>query len=543
MKKSVLCILLAFAVLIGSVCLSASARDNGNVAECGYFIYGDYKYNRLDSFTCEIIKYNGSDSEVTVPEDFNGYTVVHIGEEAFYKCGSLETVHIPDTVTEIGAYAFRGCEKLKKATLGKSVTSIDGYAFYGCSALADINFPDSLTSIGSLALSNTAWYESHPYGLVYAGKVLYNDHYSYDEDVVIEPGTKGIAEKAFYNHSSLKSVIIPESVTVIGDWAFDGCTSLENVNIPASVKSIGDGTFWECKSLKHIDIPDSVTSIGTSAFSGCKSLNGVVIPDSVTSIGVYAFSHCESLTELNIPAAVNSIEREAFWGCSSLGTITVDDNNSFYDSRDNCNALIETGTDTLLRGCVNTRIPDTVRVIGSYAFDSIETLTSITIPDSVTSIEKFAFYDCTSLKSVTVPASVTYIGDYAIGYYYGIIYQSKWITEYGIIQLSDFTLKGYNDTEAQRYAQSNKLTFESLGEKPTEPPVLLGDADGSGEVDLVDATVIQRHTTMIAVPYDEAQLMCADIDGDGSLTIVDATFIQRYATKVQTPYKIGEAVD
>lgn len=73
-------------------------------------------------------------------------------------------------------------------------------------------------------------------------------------------------------------------------------------------------------------------------------------------------------------------------------------------------------------------------------------------------------------------------------------------------------------------------------------PALLGDADGSGEVDTIDATIIQRYATKVAVPYDEDQLMNADIDGDGDLTIVDATFIQRFATKVKTPYPIGELI-
>ncbi|MBQ6499040.1 MAG: leucine-rich repeat protein, partial [Ruminococcus sp.] len=252
-----------------------------------------------------------------------------------------------------------------------------------------------------------------------------------------------------------------------------------------------------------------------------------------------------SLSEIHIPASVAEIDWRAFYG-DHFRIITVDNNNSCYDSREDCSALIETATDTLIKGSENAFIPDTVKAIHHFAFDGLNTITSITIPDSVTSIGNHAIYDCTSLKSVTIPASVTSIGDYAIGYYYGIIYQSKWVTEYGEKKISGFTIKGYNDTEAQRYAQSNGITFISLGEKPTEaptePPVLLGDADGNGEVDLVDATVIQRHTTMIAVPYDEAQLMCADIDDDGSLTIVDATFIQRYATKVQTPYKIGATV-
>ena len=131
---------------------------------------------------------------------------------------------------------------------------------------------------------------------------------------------------------------------------------------------------------------------------------------SVTSIGEWAFGDCSSLTSITIPNSVTSIGDDAFYGCSSLTSITVENGNSIYDSRENCNAVIETATNTLIAGCQNTIIPNSVTSIGNRAFSDCSSLTSITIPNSVTSIESSAFSYCRSLTSITIPNSVTSIG-------------------------------------------------------------------------------------------------------------------------------------
>ena len=149
------------------------------------------------------------------------------------------------------------------------------------------------------------------------------------------------------------------------------------------------------KTVTYKETTYSVTSIGGSAFYGCSGLTSVTIPNSVTSIGDFAF-----------------------YGCSGIESIIVENGNTVYDSRNNCNAIIETGSNTLITGCKNTIIPNNVSAIGDSAFDGCSGLTSVTIPESVTSIGRGAFEDCTGLTSVTIPNSVTSIGDYA---FYGCI--------------------------------------------------------------------------------------------------------------------------
>ena len=261
-------------------------------------------------------------------------------------------VTIPETVTYSGKTY--------------SVTSIGGRAFDYCSGLTSVTIPNTVTTIG--------------------------DH-------------------AFDECSGLKSLSIPNSVTSIGNYAFGDCIGLTSVSIGNSVTSIGDYAFYYCSGLTSVTIPSSVTSIGNSAFYYCSGLTSVSIGNSVTSIGDYAFSGCSGLTSVTIPSSVTEIGNYAFYYCSGLTSINVESGNSNYDSRDKCNAIIETETNTLITGCQNTVIPNSVTAIGNYAFYNCSGLTSVTIPNSVNSIGKSAFYNCTGLTSVTIPKSVNSIGE------------------------------------------------------------------------------------------------------------------------------------
>ena len=224
-------------------------------------------------------------------------------------------------------------------------------------------------------------------------------------------------------------------------------------NIEYNVISIGERAFQYCIGLTSITIPNSVTSIGDSAFEYCNGLTSFTIPNSVTSIGIWAFYKCNGLTSITIPNSVTSIGDGAFFGCYGLTSIIVASENECYDSRDNCNAIIEKASNTLIVGCMNTTIPNNVTSIGDGAFQYCNGLTSITIPNSVTSIGNGVFLDCFGLTSIivasenecydsrdncnaiiekasntlivgcmntTIPNNVTSIGDYAFFDCYGL---------------------------------------------------------------------------------------------------------------------------
>ena len=283
-------------------------------------------------------------------------------------------------------------------------------------------------------------------------------YYSLDTETSTASVTKG---KVKYSGE----IIIPSSVewngteysvTSIGYRAFFDCTSLTSIEIPSSVTSIGEGAFSYCSSLTSIEIPSSVTSIGSKAFGDCSSLTSIDIPSSVTSIGDYAFDGCASLTSIVIPSSVTSIGYVAFSSSSSLTSITVDPDNATYDSRDNCNAIIQTSDNTLILGCQSTIIPGSVTSIGDWAFHACTSLTSVEIPSSVTSIGDRAFSYCTSLtsvvcKAVTPPtcdsdvfggvpteSAKLYVPEASIGAYRTT---SPWSTFGSILPLSDFDTK------------------------------------------------------------------------------------------------------
>ena len=220
-------------------------------------------------------------------------------------------------------------------------------------------------------------------------------------DLTVAVSYKGDYDNDYSNEYS-GSVTIPESVTYNGNTY--------------SVTSIGDDAFYFCSGLTSVTIGNSVTSIGSSAFSHCSGLTSVTIPNSVTSIGSYAFCLCDDLTSVTIPNSVTSIGEFAFSHCSGLTLIKVDNGNDKYDSRDNCNAIIETELNELIVGCKSTVIPNSVTSIGELAFDGCSGLASVTIPNSVTSIGVGAFYGCSGLTSVTIPNSVTSIGEYVFAY-------------------------------------------------------------------------------------------------------------------------------
>lgn len=255
------------------------------------------------------------------------------------------------------------------------------------------------------------------------------------EDLALLKNVKTIPYAAFQGCTNLQTAVVPQQITSISSKCFDQCSNLKTVKIYNSYNSsaafgnlnidliefYGEKTFSTRSSDSQLNsysalISNNVKTIGSSTFENFTNLTSINIPNSVTSIETYAFSGCTGLTSVKIPSSVTFIGDGIFRACTGLTSITVDPDNIVYDSRNNCNAIIRTATNTLIQGCNTTVIPDNVTVIGNYAFSGRTNLSSIEIPNSVTAIYGDAFSYCTNLISVVIPNSVTMISNSVFQY-------------------------------------------------------------------------------------------------------------------------------
>ena len=252
----------------------------------------------------------------------------------------------------------------------------------------------------------------------YAGDIVIPESVIYNDKTYI---VTSIGTSAFESCNNLVSVTIPKSVKDINRYAFRYSGNLSSIivspenpkydsreNCNAVIETATDLLIVGCKNTT---IPSNVIGIGDYAFAGCSGLTSLTIPSNVTSIGECAFEECSDLTSLTIPASVTSIGKRVFSNCGNLSSIVVDPENAKYDSRDNCNAIIETEKNMVIAACKYTTISSSVTSIDEYAFYQCPGLTSIEIPDNITTIGKGAFHSCKDLLSVKIGTGVSVIED------------------------------------------------------------------------------------------------------------------------------------
>ena len=355
------------------------------------------KYTLLADDTYEVTGYDGTATEINIPSTYNGKPVTSIGYVAFYNCTSLTSVTIPSSVTNIGVGAFVSCSSLTSITIPNSVTSIGDYAFYDCYRLVEVYNLSSLNiTKGSSDNGYVGLYALDIYTDKNAPSKLTKEN-----DFVIH--TEGNVKTLVGYFGDRTSIEIPNSVTSIGDRAFSNCSSLTSITIPNSVTSIGDWAFFNCSSLTSITIPNSVTYIEDNAFSDCCRL-----------VEVY------NLSSLNITKGSSD---NGYVGLYALDIYT-DKNAPSKLTKENDFVIHTEGNVKTLVGYFGDRtsieIPNRVTSIGSYAFDSCSSLTS------VTSIGDDAFFDCYRLVEVYNLSSLNitkgssdngYVGLYALDIY------------------------------------------------------------------------------------------------------------------------------
>lgn len=409
-------------------------------------VIGNIKYSLNASDGTASVISNDYSGDIVIPASatYNSttYSVTSIGGYAFYNCTGLTSITIPNSVTSIGELAFSGCSGLTSVVSEVETPFVFGNnAFTGIStdcvltvprdtrnAYIEAGWTEDVFQGGIVEMGATA---PDPNDIIVFADIKVQDicvdNWDTDDDDELSYGEAANVTSlgrlfAGTSISSFDELQFFTGLTSIEDAAFEGCLSLSHITLPPTVTSIGAGAFSRCFGLWDLTIPSGVTSIGNGAFEDCWSLT-VTLPSSLTSLGVNAFWKCYSLGSITIPASLTCNLNRSFCECI-INSLTVDANNPVYDSRDNCNAIIETATNTLIVGCGSTTIPNTVTSIGDGAFEHCSDLMDITIPSSVTSIGAGAFNACNGLTSITIPSSVTSIG--------GGAFFTSMVTSYGL---------------------------------------------------------------------------------------------------------------
>ena len=449
-------------------------------------------------------RYNSNMTSVTI-----GETVKSIGANAFEYCKKLATVRVPDSVEDLAGGVFSVCDGLTHAIIGNSVTTLKAYVFYSCDRLKSVDIGNSVTRIedGSFAYSR-----------------------------------------------ALSTLTIPKSVSYIDSRAFNYCYGLTSIEVDSENPYydsrnncnaiIQSSTNTLLKGCKNTVIPNTVEVIGVLSFQEV-SMDSMPIPNSVKRIGHAAFWLCRSLKKIHIPSSVTLIDQDAFNGCSGVISMTVDADNPVYDSRDSCNAIIQTASDKLLYGCQNTVIPKSVKIIGYSAFEDIYGLTSVELGDSVTSIEMNAFHECRNLtritlgkslktisghafnwcdklESITLPATLTSIGEY--GFYY--CPNLKTIVS---LAVTPPTMRNANTfsyyTTPILYVPEESLeayrTTDCWSRFTNIVPIKKGDVNGDERLSISDVTALIN--VLLSGDTSAINVANADVNGDGKFNIADVT--------------------
>ena len=344
----------------------------------------------------------GGLTAVSLPEG-----LITIADYSFYQCAKLPSVSLPAGVTTIGYRAFYDCAGLSSLTLPEGLVAIGEDAFSGCTSLPAVSFPRSVKSIGEQSFCRCkaiqrieipAGVESIGYDAFQECSALTgfvvdaaNGHFSAGDDGVLFDKDKKTL--LCYPGGKEGSYAIPQGVTAVGECAFIACSKLTDITFPSSVTAIGNAAFQWCKGITSLVIPEGITVIEPYTFYRCEKLEKVVFPKGLVTIREAALQLCLELKEVVIPEGVTTIEESAFAFSGKLSKVSIP------------TSVVELGTSAFsATGLTSIAIPDGVKELNA-TFSSCLKLSSVSIPEGVEVIDD-AFAYCESLESVVIPASV-----------------------------------------------------------------------------------------------------------------------------------------
>ena len=361
---------------------------------------GEYTIpSTIQSVACRAFSECSHVTSVTFPGG-----VTYLGESAFTRCGSLSEVILSPRIKEIGSYTFYYCSQLASIDIPDSVESIGYTAFGGCASLQSISIPADLRNFGGdvfsgcTSLRDITWNVRNYPGTISSTSSWSDPLYSIRPQVVdftFGDSVRIIPANLCYGMNRLTSLSFGCNISKIGENAFEGCENIKsiywNMRVCEDPRIYAQAPFYP--------IRDSITDF--------------TFGDSVRYIPNYLCHSMSRLRRLHIPEHVASIGAFAFRYINALDSISVDARNTHYDSRNGCNAIIDSESDVLLLGCYKTQIPDDIKGIGECAFRNVRNLTSVILQDNVTFVGSEAFNGCKDMKHLSMADGLRTIGDYA----------------------------------------------------------------------------------------------------------------------------------
>ena len=389
----------------------------------------------------EVTRVGSARGDIEIGDVYRGKPVTSIAEKAFYSSSGVKSIVVGKNVREIGDYAFsrsdavqvvlpagvqkigqcafQRCLSLQSVTLPAGLTDIGDHAFQRCSKLEEVNLPDSVTHLGRnpfagspVTLSLSA---SHP-ALELRG------------DVLIERSTGKLL--SFPCVGSEPAYEIPGDIREIGEFAFAYCKDLFTLTVPANVE-IAENAFYRNEAIEAVTLPEGLTVIKENTFWGCINLKTVEIPGSVTEIGAFAFNCCQAMETLTFPKSLVTLGEGAFQGCLALREVTVPSAIGIIPAR---------AFDACIR-LERVEIQEGITQIAPYAFYDCEMLQVVSLPESLTRIDRYAFYRCAILETTTIPTAVNRFGDEVFG------------------MCPKLTVTASKDSEAAAYCAGNNVPF------------------------------------------------------------------------------------
>lgn len=388
--------------------------------------------------------------EINIP-----YSVKRISKYAFCNCTGLEEIKISEHISYIDEYAFSGCINLRNVEIQSDKIYMGYGVFSGCELDTLISpYPSVMSSAGSVSnvfghkyikeyiINGTAPIEVvelnslSKVDSIYVSDTI--EKISYDafcfsslqelslpnleciegdlilnNNIILEiRNLETLSEDTLINAGkNIFKLILPKNLTYIENDSFNGWTNLQEISLDNEYYKTIDGVLYTADyetiirypiahNLEKYEIHSSTKKINENCFNNCINLKELIISDNVTNVGAYSLNNLISLSKLTIGKSVEELDYKLFQGTYNIDDLIVVDNNYYYDSRNNCNAIVETLTNKVIYGTKNTIIPDSIEVIGQYAFYNNTNLKNIVIPQNVVTIEKYAFWMCSSLENV-----------------------------------------------------------------------------------------------------------------------------------------------